>query len=570
MPSQADDLCFVLALPRYPVDPAWPMAAGETWSEVPDGSDLVVLDPPTDESQWRDAFADARIPGVHDPAQDPACYRLSREACCSLIGPVGTRTVADGDILAQLTPYAFIPPWPDLEDRARQACDRQDDLDLIEGMLDLRKALVFAAVTRLSARQSLNAYRARLVPQIDALQSRILTAWGVSLPPPATEDATAIRRERLALAVAAADARPGPIIAIAIDEDAPIQRVTPDEAAYGAALTPLRTGGLGLIAPVDQGLLDARLDEAIAEFVAALRRGHTESRRDAERITAVSEWIARNIDHVVTAAIQCLRDQPESAVLRQMKAVGLHYRTKPGTCEILSPAQPEGDELAYLALLGEARPAEAILGLQDPRQWPYLLDHVALLPIHERIPRRVLAPGLAKMTFSGATDIRLARRPGLVGRTRFEALCLGEQHTLTVPVSPDETSPFSALRPGQVIRVTASQPGQTQGLAPEEVAYDELDAMVTGLPRTVSVGRITEQTLAKLAHREGMKPEAYRTLLTGKGGAVVISLKVVSTRAITQEIEQERERGRNIQRQRQRQREIQRSLLMERGRGISR
>jgi hypothetical protein len=568
VPSQAEKDCFVLALPRYPVDPAWPQVDGRAWREEPDGADLAVLAVPDETAGMRDAFAAARVPGIHDPSQDMTCYRVPATLCDALVGPVGTRRPATPPLLSALEPYAFTPAWPDLASRAEAILDHRADLDLLEGMLDLRKAMVLAAVERQSTRKRLDAYHAQIGPQMDTLQGRILAAWRRPIQPGPADAIGQIRADQRRAILAAIEGDPGPILAVDIDAPDAVRRLEPGEPDYAETLERLAGGSPGLLAPLDRGVLDTRLDEALAHLVEDVRRGHAQARTDHDRLTALGTWIARNIGHVVDAAAAQIAGRPERPILAQLRAIRLHYRIPANRCEVLGHAEPEGDELAYLALIEDARPAEAVLGLHDPRQWLQLLDHLALLPAHRLMPQRVLAPGSAKMTFSGATDIRLTRRPGLVGRTRFEALCLGEQHTLTVPATPDEPNPFAALRPGQLLRVTASAPGGARNPLPEDVVYDELDAMVIDPPKTISAGRITERTLARLAHREGMRPEAYRALINGKGAGVVIKLKVVATRAITREIDLERERARQITRQRQR--EIQRMIQPDRAPGRSR
>lgn len=536
---------FVLALPCYPRDPAWPRAwpgedpgqeigPDDAWREIPDGIDLVVLDAQACRAHrhgLREAFAAARVPGVHDPARDPGYHCLPEEACEAVLGPSGTRRPATRELLERLSPYATLPPWPSFDELADEARESAADADLLGGMLDLRRPLVHAAVARQESKTRRRAALAQLQTQTQALQDRVLAACRAASPSALRAALTGAHRA---------------VLIIDPHADMPVRHLVPEERDDPALREDLPWPGSSLIAPGDGNELDPGLIEALVAF------GQDVERLQEEIAVALDAWIARNLDHVVAIATEHVAASPNRDLLDQMRAIGLRYVPPPGGCPILGPCSPEGDEIAYLTLMAQARPCEAVLGLADPRQWPNLFDHLTRLPAHQRVPPRVLTPGAARMTFSGATDIRLTRRPGLVGRTRFEALRLGEQRTLTVPVPPDERNAYSRLQAGQILRVTAGTSGGSADLEDDAIAYEEIDLMVVASPRIVSAGRMTDQSLTRLAHREGMRPEAYRALVAGKGAGVVLSVKVVDVRAVTRADDEGRERARLQQRSLQR------------------
>lgn len=564
----------VLALRRYgtaldEVGPARTALASLLSAPV---SDLVVLDGadlPDAGPRLRNAILAARRPGLHDPTADAAVYRLDAETCRRLVGAPGTTRLAEPDLLAALAPHGLAPDRPSADARARIALDLQADHAFAEAMIALRRRLTAAAVHRQTSLGQCNAYWKRVGPILAEAAEAVARAWHRVGDP--DRDI----------------ARPGNVFAL-FDPDAehPVTHLAAGAPADHARLARLvaaldgETSATIVLVPAGGALADTAALGALDGTVESARRamldGHSAYRAARERHDALDAWISQTLDGIVTLAETQL-GPTRRPIEQAMHALRLEFVNETGGCTILGPNVPIGDQEGFALLMAEARPAEAVRALFQPRQWPNLFDLLDAHPLLQRVAARLHArPGPADLEISGSTDIRAIRRPGLSGETRFEALRLGEQRSLTVPLAPGQESLYARLRPGQTLRVNAHKADAIDDTGdPDEAVSAQVDLMVTGFPQRLNLERLTPRQIERLAHREGLTANAYTALLARQRGGLVIPVKPVAERSIRAE------QHRALRRERAQQRQIVKAIVRERaneqgpglergGRGIGR
>lgn len=518
-------------------------------------SDLVVLDGadlPDAGPRLRAAILAARRPRLHDPTVDAAVYRLDVETCQRLVGTPGTTRLAEPPLLAALAPYGLAPDRPSADARARIALAVQADRAFAEAMLATRRRLTAAAVHRQSSLSQCNAYWKRLGPALAETAEAVARAWhGVGDP---DRDV----------------AQPGNVFAV-FDPDAehPVAHLAAGVPADEARLVRLvaaldgETPATILLVPAGGPLADNAALGALDARVEGVRRamldGHNAYSAARERYDALDAWISQTLDGIVALAADQLG--PNRRPIEQaMHALRLEFVNEAGGCTILGPNVAVGDQEGFALLMAEARPAEAVRALFQPRQWPNLFDLLDAHPLLQRVAARLNArPGPADLEISGSTDIRAIRRPGLSGETRFDALRLGEQRSLTVPLAPGQESLYARLRPGQTLRVNALKAHAVDDRGdPDEAVNAQVDLMVTGFPQRLNLERLTPRQIERLAHREGLTAAAYTALLGRQRGGLVIPVKLVAERSIRAE------QHRALRRERAQQRQIVKAIVRER------
>ncbi len=386
--------------------------------------------------------------------------------------------------------------------RAREVVARHQDEAFAETMIAARHPLVAAAIHREDARTEMARARARIAPMMAALQDAVRATGGR----PADW-------RRHGLAVIDIEA---PVLLTPLDGD--------DAPGHERLAARLREDPDGLaLVPVSGPVADAAgLGDQVDAACRAMSPAHAAYHAARGREAGVTALIDQMLDGLVAMAAAQLGPQPgpiETALAA--------FRVDFGGDPILGPSTPLGDHAGFRALMAQARPAEAVRALLTPRHWPGLLDRLDAHPILERTADIVNARSRpADLEISGSTDVRAIRRPGLRGATRFEAIRLGEQRSLTVPAGPEEDCLYAALRPGQILRVSERRGGAAGG------DTRQVDLMVTAMPRRIRGPHLAEARIDALAESEGITAAAYGALLARRGGGIVVPIKVVAQRHV--------------------------------------